>query len=102
MLRRYMNWVQRGHICTLLQEAVERAQSELNITFLNLDWVDDTAFEISDESFVECCRFIHRARTSGNSVLVHCAQVNKSPFLSLFSKCFVSVVNRESQDQRLL
>jgi protein-tyrosine phosphatase len=55
-------------------EAVEKAKSELNVTFLNLDWIDATSFEISDDSLDECCRFIHKARTSGNSVLVHCAQ----------------------------
>ena len=47
------------------------------MTFLDLDWIDATSFEISDDSLDECCRFIHKARTSGSSVLVHCAQVNK-------------------------
>ena len=54
---------------------MERARRELGVTFLNLDWVDSTSFEISDESLCECCRFIHSARTGGGSVLVHCAQV---------------------------
>ena len=58
---------------------MERAKRELGVTFLNLDWVDSTSFEISDESLCECCRFIHSARTGGGSVLVHCAQVCPLP-----------------------
>jgi atypical dual specificity phosphatase len=54
--------------------AVERARSELGVAFLDLGWVDSTSFEISDDSLVSCCRFIHLARRTGGSVLVHCAQ----------------------------
>ena len=58
---------------------MKRAEREMGVTFLNLDWVDSTSFEISDESFSDCCRFIHRARSDGGSVLVHCAQVQHLP-----------------------
>jgi protein-tyrosine phosphatase len=54
--------------------AVEKARSELGVTFQNLDWIDSTSFDITDASLSSCCAFIHHARNSGASVLVHCAQ----------------------------
>lgn len=57
------------------QTAVEKAESELGVTFLKLDWIDTTSFCITDDSLSACCHFIHQARKSGASVLVHCAQV---------------------------
>lgn len=54
---------------------MENAKTELKVVFLNLDWIDSTSFDISEESLSECCHFVHRARRSGGSVLVHCAQV---------------------------
>lgn len=57
------------------QTAVEKAESELGVTFLKLDWIDMTSFCITDDSLSACCRFIYHARSTGASVLVHCAQV---------------------------
>lgn len=63
-------------VCVPTQTAVEKARSELRVTFQNLDWIDSTSFDISDASLSACCVFIHQARSSGASVLVHCAQVH--------------------------
>ena len=60
------------------QTAVDKARDELGIAFLELDWVDATSFHISDESLSTSCRFIHQARSSGASVLVHCAQARQN------------------------
>lgn len=57
------------------QEAVERAKSQLGIMFLELNWEDTVSFNIPNEDLIQCVKFIHSARTSGGSVLVHCAQV---------------------------
>lgn len=43
--------------------------------FLELNWEDTVSFNIPDEDLIQCVKFIHSARTSGGSVLVHCAQV---------------------------
>jgi len=58
------------------KEAVDKAKKELNIKFLNTDWMDSTVFKIPLQDLVECVHFIHAARSAGNSVLVHCAQVS--------------------------
>lgn len=57
------------------QEAVQKAKNELKLSFLELEWEDTTSFCITDESLSRCCQFVHQARASGSSVLVHCAQV---------------------------
>jgi len=57
------------------KEAVDKAKKELNIKFLNTDWMDTTVFKIPVQDLIECVHFIHTARSGGNSVLVHCAQV---------------------------
>lgn len=54
---------------------MERAKSQLGIMFLELNWEDTVSFNIPDEDLIQCVKFIHSARTSGGSVLVHCAQV---------------------------
>ena len=58
------------------KEAVDKAKKELHIKFLNTDWMDSTIFQIPLQDLVECVQFIHTARISGSSVLVHCAQVS--------------------------
>jgi len=55
---------------------VDKAKEELKIKFLNTNWMDTTVFKIPLQDLVECVHFIHVARSSGNSVFVHCAQVN--------------------------
>lgn len=54
------------------------AKTDCNIDFLELNWEDTTTFTIPEADLVRCVRFIHKARTSGGSVLVHCAQVCQS------------------------
>ena len=54
---------------------MEYAKKELKVTFLELNWEDSTSFVIEEEDLVQCAQFIHQARVSGGSVLVHCAQV---------------------------
>lgn len=76
---------------------MEKAKTDMGVKFLNLDWIDTTSFNITDESLSDCCKFIYRARMAGSSVLVHCAQVYIAlsiPFLvtptpSLLSKDYV-------------
>lgn len=70
------------------QTAVEKAESELGVTFLKLDWIDTTSFCITDDSLSACCRFIHQARKSGASVLVHCAQVELCTYNIVHSLVF--------------
>ena len=55
---------------------MERARSQLGIVFLELNWEDTVSFDIPDEDLIKCVKFIHTARTSGGSALVHCAQVS--------------------------
>ena len=54
---------------------MKRAKKELKIEFLELNWEDIISYVIKDDDLVQCARFIHQARTSGGSVLVHCIQV---------------------------
>lgn len=51
------------------------AKSDANVVFLELNWEDTTTFSIPESDLVKCVSFIHEARSSGGSVLVHCAQV---------------------------
>ena len=46
------------------------------MTFLELNWEDIISYVIKEDDLVQCARFVHQARTSGGSVLVHCIQVN--------------------------
>ena len=57
---------------------MEKARTELGIVFLELGWEDTTSYTITDGDLVRCVEFIHIARTSGGSVLVHCAQVGQT------------------------
>ena len=57
---------------------MEYAKKELKLVYLELNWEDTTSYVIKEEDLVQCARFIHQARSSGGSVLVHCAQVNIS------------------------
>ena len=57
------------------------AKKELKIEFLELNWEDIVSYVIKEDDLVRCVRFIHRARTSGGSVLVHCIQVHDSKSL---------------------
>lgn len=43
--------------------------------FLDLNWEDSVSFAIPDCDLATAVSFIHKARTEGSSVLVHCAQV---------------------------
>ena len=54
---------------------MEHAKKELKLEFLELNWEDSISYVIKEDDLVQCARFIHQARTSGGSVLVHCAQV---------------------------
>ena len=54
---------------------MEYAKKELKLAFLELNWEDTVSYVIQEDALVQCARFIHQARTSGGSVLVHCAQV---------------------------
>ena len=63
-----------------LQEAVKKAKEESGITILELNWEDQESFSIPDEDIFTSCVFIHKAISSGHSVLVHCAQVAKKLF----------------------
>ena len=60
----------------MFQGAVEYAKKELKLEFLELNWEDSISYVIQEDDLVQCARFIHRARTSGGSVLVYCAQVH--------------------------
>lgn len=72
----FCNMHSKCRLATLSQqEAVERAKSQLGIMFLELNWEDTVSFNIPDEDLIQCVKLIHSARTSGGSVLVHCAQV---------------------------
>lgn len=53
---------------------MEQANKELNVKFLNTDWLDSTDYTIPTEELVDSVNFIHTGRLSGG-VLVHCAQV---------------------------
>ena len=55
---------------------MEYAKKELKVVFLELKWEDTISYVIQEGDLVQCARFIHQARTSGGSVLVHCAQVH--------------------------
>ena len=55
---------------------MKKAKDELKVTILDLNWEDHNHFIIPDNDLITSCRFIHEAIKSGNSVLVHCAQVN--------------------------
>ena len=68
--------------CMLSQDAVRKVKNELKLSFLELEWEDTTSFCITDESLSKCCHFIHQARATGSSVLVHCAQVCVGVFRS--------------------
>ena len=46
------------------------------MAFLELNWEDIISYVIKEDDLVQCARFVHQARTSGGSVLVHCIQVN--------------------------
>ena len=59
----------------VLQRAVEHAKTELKLVFLELNWEDSSSYVIKVGDLVECARFIHQVRSTGGSVLVHCAQV---------------------------
>ena len=48
---------------------------ELNIKFLNTNWMDTTDFVIDIQELVDSVKFIHAGRLNHGSVLVHCAQV---------------------------
>ncbi len=54
---------------------MESAKKDLGIEFLALDWQDSISFSIPEAELVSCVEFVHAARMSGSSVLVHCAQV---------------------------
>ena len=56
---------------------MDYAKKELKIVFLELNWEDSTSYNIQEDDLVKCVHFIHQARNSGGSVLVHCAQVSK-------------------------
>lgn len=45
--------------------------------YLELNWEDVISYVIKEEELVKCARFIHQARSTGGSVLVHCAHVSK-------------------------
>ena len=67
---------------------MEYAKKELKLVFLELNWVDIIPYVIKEEDLVQCVRFIHQARSSGGSVLVHCAQVKHSQYISkLMNTC---------------
>ena len=55
---------------------MRKAKDELKVTILDLNWEDHNQFIIPDDDLITSCRFIHEALKSGNSVLVHCAQVD--------------------------
>lgn len=57
------------------KEAVEQAKKELNIQFLDTNWMDAIDFVIEIEELVKAVNFIHAGRHNRGSVLVHCAQV---------------------------
>ena len=57
------------------KEAVEQVRRELNIQFLNTNWMDSTDFVIDIEELVNAVNFIHAGLHNRGSVLVHCAQV---------------------------
>ena len=57
------------------QEGVKKAKDDLHVQFLNLNWEDSVSFAIPDCDLATAVNFIHKARTEGSSVLVHCAQV---------------------------
>ena len=65
---------------SLIKDAVKYAKKELKIEFLELNWEDIVSYVIKDDDLVQCACFIHRARTSGGSVLVHCIQVRSQHF----------------------
>ena len=54
---------------------MEQAKTELNIQFLDTNWMDSTDFVIEIEELVKAVNFIHAGRHNSGSVLVHCAQV---------------------------
>ena len=58
------------------QRLVECAKQELNLVYLELNWEDVLSYNIREDDLVKCVRFIHQARNSGGSVLVHCAHVS--------------------------
>ena len=68
-----------------LQSSKEKAKSEHGIVFLDLMWQDATTFIIPEADLVKCVLFIHKARSSGGSVLVHCAQVRTGHKLLVWS-----------------
>ena len=52
------------------------AKRDAHIVFLELNWEDTTTFSIPETDLVKTVHFIHEARISGGSVLVHCAQAS--------------------------
>ena len=54
---------------------MKKAES-MGIVYLQMDWIDDTSYNIELVDLVKCVEFIHHGITSGGSVLVHCAQVS--------------------------
>ena len=56
---------------------VESVKKELNLVYLELNWEDVISYVIKAEELVQCACFIHQARTTGGSVLVHCAHVSE-------------------------
>ena len=63
---------------------MEYAKKELKLVYLDLNWEDSTSFVIQEEDLVKCARFIHQARRSGGSVLVHCAQVCATIIITIY------------------
>mmetsp|Transcript_22809 Transcript_22809/g.51438 ORF Transcript_22809/g.51438 Transcript_22809/m.51438 type:complete len:206 (-) Transcript_22809:77-694(-) len=62
-----------GDFFPRFNKSVDEAK-KAGITFLDLGWVDDDCQELTWEDLAEAVVFVHRARTQGGSVLIHCAQ----------------------------
>ena len=72
-----------------MQRLVECAKQELSLVYLELNWEDVLSYNIQEEDLVKCVRFIHKARSNGGSVLVHCAHVSvKNQVPSLVPRFF--------------
>ena len=79
---------------------------ELKVVFLELNWDDSISYVIQEDDLVQCARFIHQARASGGSVLVHCAQVHACgkfvvvsdiPLLYMFHSCGIPSNQTQSE-----
>ena len=79
------------------------AKEELKIEFLELNWEDIISYVIKEDDLVQCARFIHQARSSGGSVLVHCIQVKSQHrnFLAVFTPIYTFHLNYDKNSSQV-